>query len=243
MNSDDASSLGGMVPPPATQRGPGELEALLLLASGFCHDINNALGAALGFVEMAREDIPPTTTAHQDLGGAVDSLARAIGLIGYFRSICQRGPRAGQTRIPLIPLLKEFGKRLGCGQRGQGGRWLQLPEDDLVGWAELWGLHQALSGLFPGWPDDCAAWEWNLSLSRGRPPVGGEADGQTEWAVFRLEGPDLARWTAATLPRLGRAWERLGGGAAAPQPGLLAAWLPLAPPRGHGAPAASGTGR
>ncbi len=214
----------------------------MLLASGYCHDLNNALGAALGFVEMVREDLLPSTTAHQDLGGAMDSLVRAIDLVGDFRSICQHGLRTEQTRIPLIPLLKEFGKRLGCGQRGQGGRWLQLPEDELVAWAGLTGLHQALSGLFPGWPDNCGDWEWSLSLTRGRPPVGGEADSAAGWAVFRLEGPDLARWELAALPGLGLAWGRLGGGAAAPEPGILVAWLPLAPARGPGPPPASGMG-
>lgn|GEM_PF-6800485 len=203
------------------------LEALLLLASGLCHDVNNALGAALGFVEIAREETPPPSEAHQDLGAAVDALARAIGLIGQFRTLCQP-PSPHRAGVPLTPLLKEFGKRLGCGQRGRGGRWMDLPQEGLLAQAELLGLYQALCLLFPGWPDSGEHWEWGLRLVRGRPPLG-ESDGQDrDWALFQLSCPRSGTWDQASWARLSQAWQGLGGGAAIQAPGQVTAWLPLA---------------
>lgn len=232
MKSEERTSLGTKaaeaVEPFPGQSQSSELEALRLFASGFCHDISNALGAALGFVEMVREDIPSQTDAHQDLGGAVDSLERAIAFVGQFRAICREGRGSGRVGVPLIPLLKEFGKRLGCGQRGRGGRWLELPEGDLVAWSEVTDLYEALGLLFPGWPDDGQRWEWSLSLSRGRPPAGENPVSDEGCAVFRLSLPDPGARAPLDLAALDQAWRRLGGGASVQEPGLLETWLPLA---------------
>lgn len=203
------------------------LEAMLLLASGLCHDVNNALGAALGFVEIAREETPPPSEAHQDLGAAVDALARAINLIGQFRTLCQP-PSIRRAGVPLTPLLKEFGKRLGCGQRGRGGRWMELPEEGLLAQAELLGLYQALCLLFPGWPDSCEHWEWGLSLVRGRPPQDEAAGQGRDWALFQLSCPRSGTWDQTAWAHLRQAWQGLGGGAAIQAPGQVTAWLPLA---------------
>ena len=203
-----------------------QLEAMLLLASGLCHDVNNALGAALGFAEIAREEMSPQSEAHRDLGAAVDALVRAIDVVSQIRAMClpTSARRAG---IPLTPLVKEFGKRLGCGQRGRGGRWMELPEEGLLARAELLGLYQALCLLFPGWPDRCERWEWGLRLVRGRPPLGDATGNGGQWALFQLSCPAAGRLDQASWNRLNSAWQDLGGGVATQAPGQVTTWLPL----------------
>lgn len=204
-----------------------QMEAMLLLASGLCHDVNNALGAALGFTEIARDEMPAQSEAHQDLGAAVDALVRAIDLISQFRAMCLISPvrRAG---IPLTPLVKEFGKRLGCGQWDRGGRWMELPDEGLLAQAELMELYQALCLLFPGWPDSCERWEWSLRLFRGQPPLAEAASQSRDWALFQLSCPVSGTLDQLSWTRLNRAWQGLGGGASIQAPGQVTTWLPLA---------------
>lgn len=58
-----------------------KMEALGTLAGGIAHDFNNILGAVIGFADMARDDVPPGTVAHQNLAEVLTAARRAKDLV------------------------------------------------------------------------------------------------------------------------------------------------------------------
>jgi PAS domain S-box-containing protein len=58
-----------------------KMEAIGTLAGGIAHDFNNILGALIGYTDLAKDDIPEGTLAHQNLQEALISANRATELV------------------------------------------------------------------------------------------------------------------------------------------------------------------
>lgn len=211
------------------ETGDGEaarLRVLLLLAAGLAHEINNALGAALGFSEMALEELDQASPARPDLVEVLGALERSSQLMRQFLAVCR--PAAGPAAcVALNPLVKEASKQ-GC-LEGAGGRLLlDVPGRLLMVRADPVDLFAAVKAMcaFAAAAAPGARLAMRLEEAR-RPPQPDLAGGRAGWACLILEGnPD------PPPPSLETAWRRLGGGLS--REGLesrgarLTAWLPLA---------------
>ncbi|MFH1060500.1 MAG: hypothetical protein V1797_17700, partial [Pseudomonadota bacterium] len=121
------------------------LRTLLVLAAGLAHEVNNALGAALGFTEIAMEELQPEHPVRPDLAEVLGALERSSQLLRQFSAVCR--PQAGEaTRLALNPLVKEAGKQSWLG--GEGARLvLEVPNSLLLVRADPVDLLQAVLGL------------------------------------------------------------------------------------------------
>jgi PAS domain S-box-containing protein len=90
----------------AQLRQSQKMEAIGMLASGIAHDFNNILGAILGNVELAREDLGDNAQAKESLEEIRKAGSRARDLV---RQIVAFGRRQPPTRvvIALAPLVEE----------------------------------------------------------------------------------------------------------------------------------------
>jgi signal transduction histidine kinase len=60
-----------------------KLEAIGSLAGGIAHDFNNILSGLLGFTELAKRDVAPTSKAHQYLEQIAQAGKRAAALVHH----------------------------------------------------------------------------------------------------------------------------------------------------------------
>jgi len=210
----------------AEENEAARLRVLLLLAAGLAHEVNNALGAALGFSEMALEELDQASPARPDLVEVLDALERASQLVRHFLAVCR--PAAGPAAcVALNPLVKEAGKQ-GC-LEGAGGRLLlDVPGRLLMVRADPVELFAAVKAMcaFAAASAPGARPVMRLEEAR-RPPAPDLAGGLAGWACLTLEG-DLD----PPPPSLETAWRRLGGGLSRGdvqgRGARLTAWLPLA---------------
>jgi PAS domain S-box-containing protein len=77
-----------------------KMEAIGTLAGGIAHDFNNILGAIFGYVEIARDCIPPESEAIDYLGKVLLASERAATLV---KQILAFSRQANIERIPLKP--------------------------------------------------------------------------------------------------------------------------------------------
>jgi len=88
-----------------------KFEAIGRLAGGIAHDFNNALGAILGWVELAGEDAPPASRVHERLQRIRDQAERAAGLTAQLLAFARRQVLQ-RKRISLNALVEEAVKLL-----------------------------------------------------------------------------------------------------------------------------------
>ncbi len=88
-----------------------KLEAIGTLAGGIAHDFNNILGAILGFAEMARLEIPETSSAREDVDEIIVAGQRAVELVKQILTFSRQEKGTFQT-INVQLLLKETFKLL-----------------------------------------------------------------------------------------------------------------------------------
>src|SRR5579872_6553087 len=67
-----------------------KLQAMGTLAGGIAHDFNNILYAIIGYVELAREDVPKDTLIHKNLGKVLEGCKRGQDLIARILSFSRR---------------------------------------------------------------------------------------------------------------------------------------------------------
>lgn len=67
-----------------------KLQAMGTLAGGIAHDFNNLLYAIIGYVELARDDIPKNEIAYKNLGKVLEASHRGQELIGRILSFSRR---------------------------------------------------------------------------------------------------------------------------------------------------------
>jgi signal transduction histidine kinase len=67
-----------------------KLQAIGTLAGGIAHDFNNLLYAIIGYVEMAREDVPQESLVHKNLGKVLEACQRGQELIARILSFSRR---------------------------------------------------------------------------------------------------------------------------------------------------------
>jgi two-component system cell cycle sensor histidine kinase/response regulator CckA len=82
----------------ALLRRAQKMEAIGTLAGGIAHDFNNMLGAMTGFTNLALQDIPEGTRAHDNLKEVLVSANRAKDLIGQILTFGREGE---EDRRPL----------------------------------------------------------------------------------------------------------------------------------------------
>ena len=90
----------------ARLRQSQKLESLGTLAGGIAHDFNNILTGLLGFVELARHELPPGDRAATWLDQAATSGSRAKDLVQQILTFSRRNE--GETSVMLIaPVVRE----------------------------------------------------------------------------------------------------------------------------------------
>jgi two-component system cell cycle sensor histidine kinase/response regulator CckA len=67
-----------------------KLQAIGTLAGGIAHDFNNILYAIIGYVEMAREDVPKNSITYKNLGKVMDATHRGQELIARILAFSRR---------------------------------------------------------------------------------------------------------------------------------------------------------
>jgi len=78
-----------------------KLQAIGTLAGGIAHDFNNLLYAIMGYVEMAREDVPEKGILHQNLGKVLEASRRGQELISRILTFSRRQQYDAFTPIKL----------------------------------------------------------------------------------------------------------------------------------------------
>ena len=90
----------------AQLRESQKLEAVGTLAGGIAHDFNNIMGAILGNVALAREDVGPGHAATASLEQVQRAALRARSLVQQILAYSRRQPRVLVSQ-PLAPLIRE----------------------------------------------------------------------------------------------------------------------------------------
>lgn len=67
-----------------------KLQAIGTLAGGIAHDFNNLLYAIIGYVEMAKEDVPKDSIVYKNLGKVIEASERGQELISRILSFSRR---------------------------------------------------------------------------------------------------------------------------------------------------------
>ncbi len=67
-----------------------KLQAMGTLAGGIAHDFNNILYAIIGYVEMAREDVPKDSQLHQNFGKVLEACQRGQELVARILTFSRR---------------------------------------------------------------------------------------------------------------------------------------------------------
>ncbi|NVM57215.1 MAG: response regulator [Desulfobacterales bacterium] len=93
------------------RRQSQKMEAIGTLAGGIAHDFNNILAAVLGYVELAKDDVPEGSPAQASLEEVFRAANRAKGLV---KQILAFSRQREQERKPLqvSPIVKEALKLL-----------------------------------------------------------------------------------------------------------------------------------
>ena len=88
-----------------------KMEAIGTLAGGIAHDFNNIVGAIIGNVELAREDVGADHPALQSLDEIRKASRRARDLVGQILAFSRQQPLSRQV-VALAPLVEEVVKLL-----------------------------------------------------------------------------------------------------------------------------------
>jgi two-component system, cell cycle sensor histidine kinase and response regulator CckA len=83
-----------------------KMEALGTLAGGIAHDFNNILGAIIGNIELARQDVGPSHPAMESIEEISKASHRAKDLVQRILTFTNQRPEP-QSVIPLRPLVEE----------------------------------------------------------------------------------------------------------------------------------------
>jgi len=83
-----------------------KMKSLGVLAGGIAHDMNNVLGAILGFAESSLEDQPPGTRLHRALTTIAKAATRGGNLVKSLLSFARQSP-AEEREVDVNALLRE----------------------------------------------------------------------------------------------------------------------------------------
>ncbi len=83
-----------------------KMEAIGTLAGGIAHDFNNILAALLGYAEMALEDTPESSPAHEPLEGVLKAGSRAKDLVNHILAFSRKS-HPGRSPIQMHLIVKE----------------------------------------------------------------------------------------------------------------------------------------
>ncbi|MBV8801793.1 MAG: hypothetical protein JO131_02290 [Gammaproteobacteria bacterium] len=84
-----------------------KLQAIGTLAGGIAHDFNNILYAIIGYVEMAREDIPQDTVIFKNLGKVLEASHRGRDLVARILDFGRRNQRYEQKPFPINGIMED----------------------------------------------------------------------------------------------------------------------------------------
>jgi PAS domain S-box-containing protein len=84
---------------------PQRMEAVGLLTGGVSHDFNNLLGAVIGNLEMALEEMEANSPPHELVDAALEAAQRGAALIRQLLSFARRQPLTPETVVPNQALL------------------------------------------------------------------------------------------------------------------------------------------
>ena len=96
----------------AQLRQAQKMEGIGRLAGGVAHDFNNVLTAVFGYVDLLREELPPDSSAQQDLGEVRKAAERAAALTRQLLAF-SRQQVLEPVVLELNDLLTDFEKMLG----------------------------------------------------------------------------------------------------------------------------------
>ncbi len=97
---EDKNKLEGQL------RQAQKMEAVGTLAGGIAHDFNNILAAILGYAELAREEIPPSSRAKEDLDEVIRACIRAKDLVKQILTFSRKSPKE-RIAIAVYSLVNE----------------------------------------------------------------------------------------------------------------------------------------
>ena len=123
-----------------------KMESLGTLAGGIAHDFNNILGAVLGNVTLAREELGKNHPAQASLGEIYKASLRARNLVRQILTFSRREPQQLVTQ-PLHPVLEETHKLLRATLPASVHLDVVIPEKPLHVHADANQMQQVLMNL------------------------------------------------------------------------------------------------
>jgi PAS domain S-box-containing protein len=123
-----------------------KMESLGTLAGGIAHDFNNILGAVLGNVTLAREELGKSHPAQVSLGEIYKASLRARNLVRQILAFSRREPQQLVTQ-PLHPVLEETHKLLRATLPASVHLDVVIPEQPLFVHADANQMQQVLMNL------------------------------------------------------------------------------------------------
>ena len=123
-----------------------KMESLGTLAGGIAHDFNNILGAILGNVTLAREELGKSHPAQASLGEIYKASLRARNLVRQILTFSRREPQQLVTQ-PLHPVLEETHKLLRATMPASVQLDVSIPMQPLYAHADANQMQQVLMNL------------------------------------------------------------------------------------------------
>ena len=123
-----------------------KLQAIGTLAGGIAHDFNNILTAILGYTELARHSVPPTTRAGHHLEQVLIAGRRAKDLVQQILTFSRQGEQEDQP-VPLARLVTEALTLLRAALPSTIAIQCELHEETGTVLADPTQLHQVLMNL------------------------------------------------------------------------------------------------
>jgi PAS domain S-box-containing protein len=123
-----------------------KMESIGTLAGGIAHDFNNILGAILGNVQLAREEVGPGHAAQMSLEEIHKASLRARNLVQQILAFSRRAPQELLTQ-PLRPVVEETRKLLRATLPAGVDIDVRLADEPLHVHADATQLQQVLMNL------------------------------------------------------------------------------------------------
>jgi two-component system, cell cycle sensor histidine kinase and response regulator CckA len=124
-----------------------KLESLGVLAAGIAHDFNNLLGAILAHADLALQEIPQESLAHESVSSIASVAGRASGVISLLVSYAGQADSGTPESVELSSLIQDMLQLLRVSISHKTSLQLNLSKDVPRIWANTGQIHQVVLNL------------------------------------------------------------------------------------------------